>query len=159
MSRSAADATRFTTTSPHAYSKPPTRSSNPPIPPQQRPPSFSSSPTMKNNFKPSSPSSRSGRSGPSGPAETPLEKVARLRAARFAARDAQVTMWDRVVVRGRVWADVAHRITVLGLMASTGTSIPPSLPFSHIQTRSIQPSPPSFPYQPIHRRTNISFST
>jgi len=146
MSRSAADATRFTATSPHAYSKPPTRSSNPPIPPQQYPPSFSSSPTMNNTFNPSSPSSRSG---PSGPAETPHEKVARLRAARFAARDAQVSTWDRVVVRGRVWADVAHRVTVLGLIGFTGTSIPPSLPFSHIQTRSIPPPPPlSLPIHP-----------
>lgn len=52
--------------------------------------------------------------------ETPKEKVTRLRAAHEAAKQAQVTRWDRIVVRGRVWADVAHRVTVLGLIGVTG---------------------------------------
>jgi len=103
MSRSAADATRFTSTTPHASAKPPL---------SFRPNIQSSSPTPK-------------KSGPAG--ETPLEKVKRLRAAANAAREAQVTTVDRLILRGRVWADRLHRITTLGLIGLTGMNSTHSL--------------------------------
>ncbi|TVY16439.1 hypothetical protein LARI1_G005542 [Lachnellula arida] len=88
MPKSATDATRFTSTTPHASAKPP----------------------------PSRPQ-RKGTPGPAG--ETPQEKVARLRAAADRARNAQVTTMDRLLVRGRVWADRAHKFTALSLIGAT----------------------------------------
>ena len=99
MSRSAADATRFTSTTPHASAKPPL--------------------SFRPNIQSSSPTSK--RTGPAG--ETPLEKVKRLRAAANAAREAQVTTVDRIILRGRVWADRLHRITTLGLIGLTGMNL------------------------------------
>lgn len=122
MSRSAIDATRFTATSPHAYSKPfairsssASASSSHPLPP-----SFLS-PLSRKNAPPSqkSPNSPSS-SSPQKSAETPAQKVARLRAARFAAKYAEAPLWDRIVIRGRYVADKAHRITVYSLMGLTG---------------------------------------
>lgn len=122
MSRSAIDATRFTATSPHAYSKPfairsssASASSSHPLPP-----SFISPLSRKNappsQKLPNTPSS----SSPQKSAETPAQKVARLRAARFAAKYAEAPLWDRIVIRGRYVADKAHRITVYSLMGLTG---------------------------------------
>ncbi len=123
MSRSAADATRFTATSPHAYSKPPSTTFTP-TSPSSRLPRSSAPPSH-------TPPNRS--SIPAGGEETPREKVARLRQAARAAREAKVSQFDRVVARGRVWADRAHRVTALSLIAATGTiSTPlPLLPSSH----------------------------
>lgn len=92
MPRSATDATRFTSTTPHATAK---------IPP---------------------PSARSwaiprAKPGPSG--ETPQEKVRRLRAAANAAKLDQISTIDKVIARGRVWADRAHRFTSLTLISAT----------------------------------------
>lgn len=56
--------------------------------------------------------------GPGG--ETPQQKVARLRAAAAKARDVDVSGFDRLVMRGRVWADRAHRFTALSLIGITG---------------------------------------
>ncbi|KIV99792.1 uncharacterized protein PV09_08597 [Verruconis gallopava] len=53
---------------------------------------------------------------PAPPNETPSQKVARLRAAAQRAKLAQGSTWDRVVHRGRIWADRAHRITATGLI-------------------------------------------
>ena len=114
MSRAAADATRFTATSPHAFAKPTTsrlaaakaaspRSNGPP--PQQK----RSIPGSSNK--------------PGGPTETPAQKVARLRAAHAAKRASEISTWDRIVVRGRSVADSAHRITVMGLVILTGSSL------------------------------------
>ncbi|KAI9881278.1 MAG: hypothetical protein M1830_005564 [Pleopsidium flavum] len=108
MSRSAADATRFTATSPHAYSKPPTATFSPSSP--SRVPRSSGTP-------PNTPFNRS--SIPLGD-ETPHEKVARLRHAARMAKEAQVSQFDKIVIRGRVWADRAHRVTALGLIGATG---------------------------------------
>ncbi|KAH0536196.1 hypothetical protein FGG08_006904 [Glutinoglossum americanum] len=93
MPRSAADATRFTATAPHAHSK----SSRIP----------SASPTM-----PSPPNRQ----------ETPQQKVARLRAAALKAKEGNISAFDKVVVRGRVWADRAHRFVTLSLVGLTGLS-------------------------------------
>ncbi|SLM38151.1 Cytochrome c oxidase assembly protein COX14 [Lasallia pustulata] len=117
MFRSAVDATRFTATSPHAYSKPRAPSfaaSNTP-PPSSAP---RNQPSRSHPAPGSSGAPRPGVTAPNG-GETPKEKVTRLRAAHEAAKQAQVTRWDRIVVRGRVWADVAHRVTVLGLIGVT----------------------------------------
>ncbi|MDI1485896.1 MAG: hypothetical protein OHK93_004085 [Ramalina farinacea] len=99
MSRSAVDATRFTATSPHAYSKPTPVGSAPAS-------SLSPNPPPSSSSKPSSPPRQ----------ETPHEKVARLRAERFAARASSLSRWERIVIRGRVWADRAHKITALSLI-------------------------------------------
>ncbi|CZS90511.1 uncharacterized protein RAG0_09160 [Rhynchosporium agropyri] len=92
MPRSATDATRFTSTIPHqSKAQLPSRS----LPPRKAAPS------------------------PSPKGETPQEKVRRLRAAADAARDAQITTLDKVVIRGRVWADRAHKFVTLSLIAAT----------------------------------------
>ena len=117
MSRSVADATRFTATSPHAYSKPtPLRSAA----------SASSKTTPPHRFpNPNAPRKPPTGTQPTQPhVETPAEKVARLRAARLAQLEAQYTTWDRIVLRGRVWADRAHRVTVYTLVGFTGTFPP-----------------------------------
>jgi hypothetical protein len=92
MSRSATDATRFTSTTPHATS-------------------ISQSTARLQD-------QRKKKIIPSG--ETPLEKVRRLRAAADRARDAQVSTVDKMIIRGRVWADIAHRTTTLFLIGCTG---------------------------------------
>lgn len=58
--------------------------------------------------------------GPAG--ETPQQKVARLRAAANRAREGKMTGFDKAIVKGRVWADRAHRVTALGLIGITGMS-------------------------------------
>lgn len=148
VSRSAIDATRFTATSPHAYSKPfamrsssasassATSSSSHPLPPSFLSPLSKKNalPSQKPSLNPTSPSTQKSP-------ETPAQKVARLRAARFAAKYAEAPLWDRIVIRGRYVADKAHRITVYSLMGLTGKSsfrlhsFPP--PFSHF-------TPPTF---------------
>src|ERR1700753_292218 len=91
MPRSATDATRFTSTTPHASAKP-----------------------LDNLSKAIS------QRNPGQPGETPQEKVRRLRAAADRARDAQITSFDRLIVKGRKWADTAHKITTLTLIGATG---------------------------------------
>jgi Cytochrome oxidase c assembly len=107
MPKSAIDATRFTPTTPHASAKPP----------------------------PPSPSSLPHRT-PGPPGETPQQKVRRLREAAARARDAKVSGFDKFIIRGRVWADRAHRFTALSLIGITGTS--PSSPLP-IRLVSISP--------------------
>ncbi len=54
------------------------------------------------------------------PRETPHEKVNRLRNAARKARLDKESKFDKVVARGRVWADRAHKVTTLSLIAATG---------------------------------------
>ncbi|KAL8766237.1 MAG: hypothetical protein Q9209_006925 [Squamulea sp. 1 TL-2023] len=121
MSRTVADATRFTATSPHAYSKPasilrtaaktfsPSASpSSPSYYPSQRPP---------NAYTPNPPSPRN-QPPPQQP-ETPQQKVARIRALRAAQKLNSLSLWDRIVIRGRTYADRMHRMTVYSLMGLT----------------------------------------
>lgn len=126
LARSAIDATRFTATSPHAYSNPtPLRSASLASTTSTSP----STPTPSNstprlNPRPLRFADPNGpMPGGEGGGETPAEKVARLRAARMAEREAQVTRWDRVVVWGRRWADTAHRVTVYSLVAFSGMAV------------------------------------
>lgn len=53
--------------------------------------------------------------------ETPAARIARLRAEADAAKSRlnEVSWIDRVIDRGRVWADRAHRVTVYGLIGAT----------------------------------------
>ncbi|KAL8931947.1 MAG: hypothetical protein Q9216_007016, partial [Gyalolechia sp. 2 TL-2023] len=123
MSRTVADATRFTATSPHAYSKPAAilRSAAKTYSPS----SFASA--VSSSRKPSPASSAAAKPSPSPhqqpgpgkppPNETPQQKVARLRAWRAAEKLKPLGLWDRTVLRGRRWADIAHRSTVVFLMA------------------------------------------
>lgn len=128
MSRSAIDATRFTATSLHAFSKlsplaslpyssatpPPSSIPSAPSQPLQRPTNPSYPPRIPRQNNPKNPSP--------APTETPAQKVARLRAQRAALRDAEITRWDRIVFRGRIIADAAHKITVTGLIIFSGVS-------------------------------------
>ena len=113
MSRSAADATRFTATSPHAYSKPSTLRSTGvnTFSPSSAPRSQTQLPNASQTFQ---------FRGSGGPSETPAQKVARLRAQHEASKLGQITTWDKIVIRGRVWADKAHRITTMSLIGFSG---------------------------------------
>jgi Cytochrome oxidase c assembly len=111
MSRSASDAyTRFTSTSPHASSKPSSSSkTSPPF----------------GSYQPSAPRPSQPSSFPPGPPnETPQEKVARLRlASRLAKSRTSMSPLDRAIDRGRRIADKTHRIFAYGLIGSTGTHL------------------------------------
>ncbi|KAG8529934.1 uncharacterized protein KY384_005415 [Bacidia gigantensis] len=108
MARSAANATRFTATKPHAYSNP-----NP----------FRPIPQSLNTPLTAEPGSVPRPPPPPKP-ETPQEKVARLRALRTAQRNAALPIWDRIVLRGRKWADRAHKVTALSLIGAGGMHFP-----------------------------------
>jgi len=97
MPRSTADATRFTSTGPYASSK------------------FTS-------YDPTARASTVQISNGAPEGETPQQKIARLREAarRAKAGQTQGTAYERIVSRGRIWADRAHRITALGLIGFTG---------------------------------------
>lgn len=108
MSRSASDATRFTATGPHAYSKPPPSAAS----------AMPGWPGMKSRTS-QTPQSSPGGSG--GTQETPKEKVERLRAeARTARIKKSSSPFDRFLSRGRTWADRLHRVAVLSLIAASG---------------------------------------
>lgn len=125
LSRFFIDATRFTAAAPHAYSNPssPILSSSEPSQPSQRStgPSYPSRVPRQSNLR-FPKSDFSPPPSPSASTETPVQKVARLRAERAAKRAAEITLWDRIVIRGRVVADSAHRVTVLFLMVFSGAS-------------------------------------
>ncbi|KAF6818386.1 hypothetical protein CPLU01_13338 [Colletotrichum plurivorum] len=101
--RSASDATRFTSTTPHAASK-------------SSPTTAAASSATQKTQAPAAPSPKiPGRL----PGETPEERVRRLRAAHEAARKAQTSSVDRVIGGSRRFFDVAHKATVLGLVGFT----------------------------------------
>ncbi|KAG5301758.1 hypothetical protein I7I48_01882 [Histoplasma ohiense] len=107
MSRSAADATRFTATGPYASSKM----------------SIVNTGTLKWTGAKSSTSKTTGPfAGPEGSKqETPKQKVERLRAEARAARYSKAfTPMDRIMSKGRIWADRAHKITVYTLITASG---------------------------------------
>ncbi|KAB8238613.1 cytochrome oxidase c assembly-domain-containing protein [Aspergillus alliaceus] len=101
MSRSAADATRFTATGPYAHSKP------------------GAAPYKLPGFMAGAQSQPTGPSG--GRPETPKEKVERLRAQARAARLAQSTSRvDTMIDVGRRFANKAHKAMVYTLIAASG---------------------------------------
>ncbi|KAL9076110.1 MAG: hypothetical protein Q9161_001157 [Pseudevernia consocians] len=119
MSRAAANATRFTANSPHAYAKPtPINRASPSTYSASSTPRPNPNTRLNPNARTPPPpiDPKKGARGSAPPGETAAEKVARLREARLREREAQMTTWDRVVIRGRVWADKAHRITVFSII-------------------------------------------
>lgn len=103
MARSASDATRFTSTGPHAATKPPTGATN-----------FSANPAM-----PSSATQINFGASPTPSGETPQQKIARLRAAAALAKRGKESTFDKTIRIGRVWADRAHRVTAISLIGFT----------------------------------------
>ncbi|KAJ4393550.1 hypothetical protein N0V93_002762 [Gnomoniopsis smithogilvyi] len=108
--RTASSATRFTATTPHASSK---LGSGAPKAPTSR---FAPAPGTGVPRKPV----ESGRS--SAGAETPEQRVARLRAAHEAAKNAKISRFDSILARARPFFDSAHRITVIGLVGLTAVA-------------------------------------
>ncbi|KAF5862142.1 hypothetical protein ETB97_012127 [Aspergillus alliaceus] len=109
MSRSAADATRFTATGPYAHSKP------------------GAAPYKLPGFMAGAQSQPTGPSG--GRPETPKEKVERLRAQARAARLAQSTSRvDTMIDVGRRFANKAHKAMVYTLIAASGLFLSLILP-------------------------------
>ncbi|KAJ5554235.1 hypothetical protein N7513_004194 [Penicillium frequentans] len=107
MSRSAADATRFTATGPYASSKP---SGTP----------YSLPESMKSKDNATQPK-QAQPLGPGGKPETPKQKVERLRAQARAARMAQSSSGvDRWIEVGRRFANKAHKGMVYSLIAASG---------------------------------------
>ena len=112
MPRSATDATRFTSTTPHASS-----------PPRNMPSNSTTSSGNGLGGRGKKGNSLSGTAGKGGlPGETMQEKVRRLRLAADAAKMGEVSKFDRFLIKGRVWADMAHRVTALSLIGATGES-------------------------------------
>ncbi|ATY58559.1 hypothetical protein CCM_05315 [Cordyceps militaris CM01] len=95
--RTVKDATRFTSTIPHATSKTATSATSPSI--------AASTP-------------RPSRV----PGETPEQRVKRLRLAHLAAQKAQVSQTDRLIDASRRFLDVAHRWTVGGIVVFTAVA-------------------------------------
>lgn len=100
--RSVKDATRFTSTIPHATSK--AAASAPGAP---------SSPAAKAAAKTAS--QRAARL----PGETPEQRVRRLRQAHLAAQQAQISTSDKLIDGSRRVLNVVHRFTVTGVVIFT----------------------------------------
>ncbi|KIV89476.1 hypothetical protein PV10_06872 [Exophiala mesophila] len=110
--RPAHDFTRFTSSQPHATTRVPSPSSS------KASSRFTTSELTKD---PRPVPSLSSEGAPTN--ETPLEKVARLRAASRLAKSQASSSWqDRFLVSGRRWADNMHRFATYGLIAFTGVS-------------------------------------
>ncbi|KAK1590479.1 cytochrome oxidase c assembly-domain-containing protein [Colletotrichum navitas] len=110
--RSASDATRFTSTTPHAASKSsPTLTTTTMTTGATGTAAAAAAPTSSPHPPPRVP----GRP----PGESPEERVRRLRAAHEAARAAQKSSVDRVIGGSRRFFDFAHKFTVLGLVGFT----------------------------------------
>jgi hypothetical protein len=119
MSRSAADATRFTATGPYVSSKAPYQLPDSLKQNKQSPSSSTTQSTSKSSI-PSS-SNQNSNSSSSPPGETPRQKVERLRAQARAARLAQTgNAFDRIIERGRRVANSAHKVMIYTLITASG---------------------------------------
>ncbi|KAK2602019.1 hypothetical protein QQS21_004445 [Conoideocrella luteorostrata] len=96
--RSVKDATRFTSTIPHATSK-------------------TAGPTGGRAAASAAP-----KLSPRIPGETPEQRIRRLRQAHVAAQKAQISRTDRVIDASRRFLDVAHRWTVGGIVVFTAVA-------------------------------------
>ncbi|RPA79957.1 hypothetical protein BJ508DRAFT_132765 [Ascobolus immersus RN42] len=83
-------------------------------------------PTDATRFTPTGPHARSSPDvmkksarTPILPGETPLERVQRLRAAAQQEKLNSASLMDKLIDRGRVWADRAHKVTAGGLILAT----------------------------------------
>ncbi|KAI0105300.1 hypothetical protein GGR51DRAFT_198194 [Nemania sp. FL0031] len=108
--RSVADATRFTSNTPHANTKstPAATSSRSP-----RSPNVSSQTSAR----------RGAGVGGSIPQETMEERVRRLRAAHLAAKQHSMSRMDQVIGGSRRLFDAAHKFTVMGLIGFSGIAL------------------------------------
>ena len=139
--RSVADATRFTSNTPHANSKArkpvagaqstSTTSSSSALPkaPSRTAAPIASPPQPPRRSVPTSASASAAALGPGqGHAQKPEsldERVRRLRAAHLAARNHDVSRMDKVISNSRRYMDAAHRYTVMGLIGFSGMSSSP----------------------------------
>ncbi|KAI1483237.1 hypothetical protein F4774DRAFT_406407 [Daldinia eschscholtzii] len=110
--RSVADATRFTSNTPHAKAKAPS----------QTPPQSGSSASATSSQPAQRRMPPPGMPRPSAP-ETMEERVRRLRAAHLAARKHETSRFDRIVDASRRYFDAAHKFTVLGLIGFSGLAL------------------------------------
>lgn len=102
--RSVKDATRFTSTIPHATSKTASAASTTTAP---------SSPAARAAAK------AAAQKGSRVPGETPEQRVRRLRQAHLAAQKAEVSTADRIIDGSRSFFNVVHRWTVTGVVVFT----------------------------------------
>ncbi|KAH6644908.1 hypothetical protein BKA67DRAFT_586443 [Truncatella angustata] len=147
--RSVADATRFTSNTPHANSKArkvvggtqstattttstttaPSSSSLPKAQPRTASAS-ASAPQPPRRPAPASASASASAAALAGAhgqghghkPESLDERVRRLRAAHLAARNHEVSRMDKVISNSRRYMDAAHRYTVMGLIGFSGMS-------------------------------------
>ncbi|KAI1827309.1 hypothetical protein F4861DRAFT_493635 [Xylaria intraflava] len=103
--RSVADATRFTSCTPHALSK-----------------STQDTARRLSSLNASSQQATPGKRG-AMPQETMDERVRRLRAAHLAAKQHNVSRMDRVIENSRRFFDAAHKFTVMGLIGVSGIAL------------------------------------
>jgi hypothetical protein len=129
MSRTARDATRFTPNVAQSYaraSQSGARTGNTRSPSfQSAAPSgvFGSNSGRSGTFNSNVGNARGGVTGTSSDSylgETPQQKVARLRAEHMRQKAAQLTAWDRIILRSRSMADAAHRWTMFGILTFSG---------------------------------------
>ncbi|KAI1129937.1 hypothetical protein F5Y10DRAFT_237053 [Nemania abortiva] len=115
--RSVADATRFTSNTPHANTKSTPAAGN----------SGSRSPSSPNASSPRALPRRGGAGagavGSIPPQETMEERVRRLRAAHLAAKQHSVSRMDQVIGGSRRLFDAAHKFTVMGLIGFSGIAL------------------------------------
>ncbi|KAJ3940541.1 uncharacterized protein N0V96_009545 [Colletotrichum fioriniae] len=111
--RSASDATRFTSTTPHAASK------SSPTSAEAAQTGTSATTTTTASSTPATKSPQPPKIPGRQPGESPEDRVRRLRAAHEAARKAQTSSLDRAIGGSRRFFDVAHKFTVLGLVGFT----------------------------------------
>ncbi|KAI1208637.1 uncharacterized protein F4807DRAFT_461574 [Annulohypoxylon truncatum] len=122
--RTVADATRFTSSTPHAHAKASSPSSSNS---SSKTKASSSSSSAAPSSSPSRPAQSNrlppaGMPRPSAP-ETMEERVRRLRTAHLAARRHETSRFDRIVDASRRYFDAAHKFTVMGLIGFSGLAL------------------------------------
>ncbi|KAI1364081.1 hypothetical protein F5Y08DRAFT_307865 [Xylaria arbuscula] len=110
--RSVADATRFTSNTPHANTKSHSASGRP-----------SSSPNVSSSIGRRGGVGAGAGAGGTVMQETMEERVRRLRAAHLAAKQHNVSQMDRVIGGSRRLFDAAHKFTVMGLIGFSGIAL------------------------------------
>ncbi|TPX10116.1 uncharacterized protein E0L32_001313 [Thyridium curvatum] len=127
--RTVSDATRFTQTTPHATSKPGAAAGAAAKKAKAAASRFP--PAAASGTARSADGGRGRRPSPAAAAasaeaaplnETPEQKVARLRAAHLAAKNAEVSAFDKFISSGRRLFDSAHKATVMGLIGFTAVA-------------------------------------
>ncbi|KAI1347328.1 hypothetical protein F5Y01DRAFT_295447 [Xylaria sp. FL0043] len=131
--RSVADATRFTSNTPHANTKS-TNKNNPSASSASasasaaasrsaRSPNVSSSASLYRRGGAGAGAGVGGAASTSIPHETMEERVRRLRAAHLAAKQHSVSRMDQIIGGSRRFFDAAHKFTVMGLIGFSGIAL------------------------------------